>query len=378
MPNILSPNHQLRSVHRRLALLLLFMGSALAVDFQVYAPSLATRTLWIVNASTHGEMLQLSMAEKIPLDLPGTTISSHPTLPVLYVAGDAGADGTFGVMIQINEDGTHAGHSRLPLTHDACYLSLDRSNRFLLSASYGTGKVSVHPLDASGMVGSASTTVSEGRKCAHAIGVSPDNRFAYVPYVKEHNALLQYQFDAKLGQLTPLNPANVQPPADTGPRHLVFHPTLTTVYFTNEQHLGISVYDRAADGRLTLRQVCDVVPPTADKSGVSASDLLITPDGRFLFAGLRGHARAFDWIARYRVNDDGTVALLGLTAADKVPWSLALSPDARFLLVTAFEGATLSAYRITPDGDLTNAGRLAWDKHIMDLVCRTQVVKKAR
>ena len=55
----------------------------------------------------------------------------------------------------------------------------------------------------------------------------------------------------------------------------------------------------------------------------------------------------FSRISRYRVLEDGKAEFLGLTEADQVPWGLTLSPDGKFLLVSATTGASLAAYRIS-------------------------------
>jgi len=81
---------------------------------------------------------------------------------------------------------------------------------------------------------------------AHCILTTPDNKFVYVPYVKGNNAIYQYRFDAESGQMTALEPKNANPPEGTGPRHMSYHPTKPVVYFSNEQHLGVSAYDIAA------------------------------------------------------------------------------------------------------------------------------------
>lgn len=80
----------------------------------------------------------------------------------------------------------------------------------------------------------------EGRKEAHCILPSPDNRNLYIPYVKSNNAILQYRFDPKSSKVEPLEPLDAQPPAGTGPRHIVYHMTIPLVHFSNEQHLGVS------------------------------------------------------------------------------------------------------------------------------------------
>ena len=121
----------------------------------------------------------------------------------------------------------------------------------------------------------------------------------------------------------------------SGPRHMAYHPTLPMVYFSNEQGVGLSTYHREPNGQLKIEQDISILPPGISKIGLSASDLLITPNGKFLFAGLRGHSQNFDHISRYRILENGMAEFLGLTKADKTPWGLTLSPDGKFLLVTA-------------------------------------------
>ncbi|MBJ7391877.1 MAG: beta-propeller fold lactonase family protein, partial [Chthoniobacterales bacterium] len=118
----------------------------------------------------------------------------------------------------------------------------------------------VYRLGENGLPGNAVATVDEGKKEAHCVLISPDNQFLYIPYVKGNLALLQYRFDATAGTVTPLTPANANPPAGTGPRHLVYHPTLPVVYFTNEQGIGLSSYDRRPDGQLVLKQDIPILP----------------------------------------------------------------------------------------------------------------------
>jgi 6-phosphogluconolactonase (cycloisomerase 2 family) len=344
---------------------------SLAADpFRVYAPSSKTRSLWIVDAVPKSDGgLELKVAEKRDVGVNGWVIAAHPKKPLLYIAGGGGERGKVpGAVVTLTRDGRYASHQRIDLNDDAAYLSLDRSGLFLFSVSYGNGRLNVHRLSDDGLPGKAVATIDEGRKEAHCVLISPDNKFLYIPYVKNNLALFQYRFDASSGSVTPLAPANANPPKGTGPRHLVYHPSLPMVYFTNEQGIGLSTYERRSDGQLVLRQDIPILPEGMSKVGLSASDLEITPDGKFIFAGLRGHSHDFDRIARYRVREDGQAELLGLTKADKIPWGLALSPDAKYLLVSAHTGATLTAYRITTEGGLDQAASLSWDAEISDLI----------
>lgn len=348
-------------------------GSSQAEEaFRVYAPGSKTQTLWVVDAVPKADGgLDLKLAEKPELGMRGGVIAAHPKKPLLYISSFGGERGKVpGAVVTLSENGSYVKHQNISFNDDAAYLSLDRSHTFLMGVSYGNGRLNVYRLDENGVPGKAVATVDEGKKEAHCVLASPDNKYLYVPYVKGNLALLQYGFNATTGDVTPLEPLDAKPPQGTGPRHYVFHPALPTVYFTNEQGIGLSTYERRPDGQLVLRQDVPVLPDGMSKQGLSASDLEITPDGKFIFAGLRGHTQDFDRIVRYRVKSNGEVELLGLTPTDKIPWGLALSPGGEYLLVSASTGATLTAYRIDAEGGLQKVSSLPWDAEIYDLVTR--------
>jgi 6-phosphogluconolactonase len=359
---------------RSLSLVFFFAVAQLGLagkPFHVYSPSSKENALWIVKATPKGERLELKVAEKIDLGISGRVITAHPSKSLLYVTATGGDPGKVpGAVIFLNEDGSYQKHRKINFNDGACFLSLDKENRHILGVSYGNGRLNVYPLDANGIPGKAVTTIDEDKREAHCVLLPPDGKNIYIPYVKGNLALLQYAYDEKTGKVTPLEPIDAKPPLGSGPRHMAYHPTLPMVYFSNEQGIGLSSYRREANGQLKVEQDISILPPGMSKIGLSASDLLITPDGKFLYAGLRGHRQDFSRISRYRVLEDGKAEFLGLTEADQVPWGLTLSPDGKFLLVSATTGASLAAYRISKDGNLKRVATLAWDARMSDLVTR--------
>lgn len=353
---------------------LVFPGIAFAAaddgSFMLYAPSRAERRLLVVRARPETGGVALEIIRTVNLGFPGRTITAHATEGLLYVSGGCGEDGHNAAVVRLDEEGLPQEPILVTLDHNYSSLATDRAGRFLLGCDYGSGAVDVYPLDATGLPGKRAHGLDEGRKYAHCVVPSPDNRFVYVPYVKETNALFQYAFDSVTGSLTPLEPKDAGPPADSGPRHYVYHPRLPLVYFSEEQGLGVSVYRRADNGRLALWHRARAVPADAPATGVSSSDIVITPDGRSLYAGIRGPAHDFDFIACYAVGDDGSLAPRGTVPSDKIPWGMALSPDGRFLAVTGFDAATLMLYSVVADGRLTRAATLPWDEQISDIVAR--------
>ena len=352
--------------------------TAVAADadggFTLYAPSSTKQRLLAVRArpTTNGDQSTtvLELVRTTDLGFPGRTIAAHPTKPLLYISGAKGEDGRNAAVVAINEDGLPQEPRAVTLDNSYAYLSTDRAGRFLLGCDYGSGAVDVFPLDTAGVPGKRVHGAVTGRRRAHCVRPAPDNRSVYVPHVGEDNALFQYAFDPVTGGLAPLTPEDVGPPAGSGPRHYVYHPRLSLVYFSEEQALGVSIYRRADDGRLSFWERSRAVPDDAPASKMSSSDIEITPDGRHLYAGIRGTDEALNAIACYAVGVDGSLIPRGLVPADKIPWGMALSPDGRFLAVTGYEVGHLVLYTIAADGSLTRSTTLSCDNQIADVLAR--------
>ena len=342
-------------------------ATAHAESFLAYCPSPKTQTLHVFQGLEENGEFSLTETSVVNLGFSGRIIVQHGEKPILYVSAANGRDGQVAAAtIYLNAEGSVTRVVKTRLAHGHCHLNLDRTRKFLLGVEY-KGRVSVYALKADGSIGEAVHQLNEGRTQAHCVFPSPDNRFVYIPYVKQSNAVYQYAFDEKAGKLTPLEKKDAGPPPDTGPRHQQYHKTLPITYFSNEQGLGVSAYDMAANGQLSIRQIVaiDGTPPA---EGISASDLVISPDGRFLFSGVRDSKGDYNWIARYRVKANGDLEHLGLTPADQVPWGLAVSPTGRYLVVTASKGNSLTAYKIGPSGALTKRASATLPTAVADVV----------
>lgn len=349
--------------------------TATAAEFHAYAPSgerqaLLTVAIEPAAGSADGSSAAVPV-HATPLGFKGTTIVAHPSRPWLYVSGAAAAPGgPNAAMVRLGADGLPESVDAFLLDNGYCWLSVDRTARFLLGCDYGTGKVDIFPLDDAGKPGPRCGGADQGRKEGHCAQPTPDNRFVYVPHVKGNNALFQYAFDAATGSIAPLDPVDVGPPEGSGPRHVAYHPDLPLAYFSEEQGLGVSVYERAADGRLSLRSRARPQPDIAPAPPLSGSDIVLTPDARHLFMGIRDFSGTADLIARYRVTADGGLEPLPGTPADDVPWGMAVSADGRFLAVTNYGSQTLAVYRIDAEGGLERMTTVDVEDRLLDVVVR--------
>ena len=138
-------------------------------------------------------------------------------------------------------------------THGAgpCFVSLDKTNRFVLVANYDGGSVSTFQIEPDGSLSTArgmvqhsgSGTDKERQEGPHAhwIATSPDNRFALVADLGLDDVLV-YKFDDVQGKLTPNSPPYAQVKAGSGPRHLAFHPNNRFLYANNELNSTVTAF----------------------------------------------------------------------------------------------------------------------------------------
>jgi 6-phosphogluconolactonase len=229
------------------------------------------------------------------------------------------------------------------LGFNAAYLYVDKTDRWLLAASYSEGVAGVLPLTA-GRVGGAPVSVLETGKKAHAIQTSPDNRFAFVPHVGELNKVEQLRFDATTGRLSRNDPPHLPGGSGEGPRHLQFHPNGRWAYFVNEQGRSVTLCDYdAARGTLSPRQSLSTVP-NGWTTG-SCADLHLTANGRFLYASNRGH----DSLALFLVDPaTGQLTSQGQAPTEKTPRSFCLTPGDAWVVAAGEGSHTLAVYRRDP------------------------------
>lgn len=237
----------------------------------------------------------------------------------------------------------------IPLESDPCFVSVDRTGRYLLASYYGAGHLSVHPIDDHGALLPEPIEWRATAPKAHSIHTDRSNRYAFLPHVGESNRILQFLFDAETGHLTPNSVPMVVPPEGTGPRHYCYHPTLDCVYFDNEQASSVTVYDfDHAAGTLEPVQTLSTLPEEFDGHNTCAQ-IHITPSGEFLYAANRGH----DSIACFRVDaGNGRLTALGQQPTEPVPRTFGIDPSGRYLYAAGQGTGRLAAYRINAQGTL--------------------------
>ncbi len=248
-----------------------------------------------------------------------------------------------------------------------CHLMVDTIGKCVLVANYSGGSVAVLPLAADGTFsGPATVTRHSGSSVhptrqkqshAHAINVSPDNRFALSPDLGIDKVMV-YRLDAAKAALAPHTPASIALPPGSGPRHLAFHPTGKFVYVINELLCTMAVFSYDAQrGELKETQTISTLPPgEAMKPAYSTAELMVHPSGKFLYGSNRGH----DSIVVFAV--DGATGKLtrveNQPTQGKTPRHFALDPSGTWLLAENQGSDSVVVFRIdAKSGRLTPTGQ---------------------
>ncbi len=315
-----------------------------------------------------GLLLNRRLAARTPSP---SWIAVHPSRKFLYAVNEVadfhgnsgsvsafaiGADGGLRTLNTVSSEGAGPAH-----------LSLDATGRFALVANYGGGSIAVLPIKATGELGSAvdvrrhegalgagkATSVTLGSFAisghdaphAHMIAVSPDNRFVLTTDLGQDRIYI-YGFDAASGKLSkPAHEMFATIPSGDGPRHFAFHPSSKWLYSLQEEASTVAVFRWDAErGQLHEEQTVSALPPGF--AGTSfASEVLVSPDGKTLYAANRLH----DTIAAFTIGEDGHIRWQSETVTGgDYPVQTRIDPAGRFFFACNRKSDAITSFRIEP------------------------------
>ncbi|WP_404655756.1 lactonase family protein [Bradyrhizobium sp. USDA 336] len=312
-----------------------------------YVGNADSNDISVFKMSESGEMTLVQTAAFKGVEKPGSStplaitpdhrtliagIRSQPTLAVSFAI-----DPKTGEL-------SHLGNG--PLADSMAHIAIDRSGKFLFSASYGGNKVALNPLLGNGVAGEPKQVIPTGLN-AHAFLPSPDNRFAFATNLGS-DQVLAFAFDATAGTLTPNDPPAYKVPEKSGPRHFVFHPGGKFVYLLHELNGDVAAFTyEARSGAWDEIQRTTALPEGFSGKEPNkkpwAADIHITPDGRFLYAS----ERTTSTLTAYRVDGpSGKLTKIGSVPTEKQPRGFQVDPTGRYLAAVGELSDSMTVYAI--------------------------------
>lgn len=259
-----------------------------------------------------------------------------------------------------------------------CNIALDPSERFVLTANYVGGNVSLLGIDDEGKLMSPAFTIPFSGKSAdpqrqtrpylHCVKFSPDGKFMMADDLGT-DRIHVFPVNDKAEKGNPQSLLDVENMKDVviepgnGPRHLTFHPQLPYAYLINELSGNVVAFDYK-DEELLPKQY--IAADTVNAKG--SADIHISPDGKFLYASNRLKA---DGIAIFKINaSDGTLQKIGYQLTGIHPRNFGLSPNGKFVLVACRDSNCIQIFeRNAETGLLADTGKAIEMKEPMFIIC---------
>jgi 6-phosphogluconolactonase len=244
------------------------------------------------------------------------------------------------------------------------YISLDKTGRYLLGASYGGHVISVNAVGSDGRVAAEPLQVIPVGRNAHSIRVDESNKFVYVPTLGS-DAIFQFSFDANSGKLSSNTPAVYLMKATTGPRHFITSSDNKFLYALGELQGTVTTFSLdAKTGLLTEVSSASGLPPDtklgpgAPRGAVGApggppprntdndiwaADIHMTPNGKFVYIS----ERTTNSLSALSVDGaSGKLTYLSSTPTERQPRGFAIDPKGKFLVAAGEKSDTISVYSI--------------------------------
>ena len=250
---------------------------------------------------------------------------------------------------------------------DPCHIIVDKTGKFVLTANYSGGSVSVFPVLTNGSLGTMTDIVQhygsgpnikrQETPHAHSVNLDFANRYAFVADLGLDKIMI-YKFDSNKGKLNPNDVPWASVKAGAGPRHFTFHPDGKFAYVINELNSTLTAfsYDETK-GTLKELQAVSTIPE--DFTGTNwCADVHVSPSGKFVYGSNRGH----NSIVIFAI-DEGTGKLIYVghePTQGNYPRNFAIDPTGSFLLAANQRTNNIVIFRIDKqNGRLISTGQTA-------------------
>lgn len=244
---------------------------------------------------------------------------------------------------------------------DPCYLINDEKN--VIVATYSGGTISVFGKNSDGSISKNKQVIKHSYEKSnnseklnvhiHMVQFSPNKEYLLATDLgTDLIHVYKYNPDSKNAVLEFLYPFKIK--LNSGPRHFTFSPDGKFIYLIQELDGSVTVFD-FYNGKLKVIQESTVVE-NSFKGKISAADIHISPDGKFLYATNRGDANT---ISCFEIKKNGKLKQkFTTTTLGKGPRNFVIDPTGNFLLVAHQYTNNVVVFKINKlTGELSNTDK---------------------
>lgn len=218
-----------------------------------------------------------------------------------------------------------------------CYLAVDKKNKYLVTAGYHDGKMTVLRLHKDGSIGEVTDEVfmtglgqDAGRHYLCHVNCalfSPDEHFIFSIDIGM-DQVKTYEFDHRSGKIKLHEILRCD--LGSAPKHMIFSKDGKYAYLTFENSNVVKQYAYdSKDGKFTELQSLSTLPPKYNGFS-NAVTLKLTPDDKYLYVTNSGA----DSVAIYEINPETKVMenICILPVSGEYPKDILIGPDGKSFL----------------------------------------------
>lgn len=248
-----------------------------------------------------------------------------------------------------------------------CFVGLDPVDHALLAANYNAGNVKSFHVNPDGtltdgtVVGHHGSSVNRVRQSSphpHCFVAAPRGGFALSCDLGT-DKIMVYRVNPADAALTPNDPPFATVAPGSGPRHVAFSPDGKNACVLSEMACTATVFRwHGKSGKLKLLQTVSLLPPGTNVQGsFTAAEIAYRPDGRFVYATVRGHNSVT--VLAVDAKSGNLSFVQNLPCGGNFPRGMGIDPSGRWLIVGNQKSGTVTSFSIDADtGKLTPTGQV--------------------
>jgi 6-phosphogluconolactonase len=209
-----------------------------------------------------------------------------------------------------------------------CHITLSNDGRYLITANYGSGSVSLVRLNSSGIPERVSDVIFYGEKSHPHMTLYNERTQIYYVSDLGLDRIHRLRLDTTIGKLMTEDVPYLECPKGSGPRHMLIDKKSSNLYVINELNSTVSVFNILCD-TTDIRQTVSTLPEGFREKSFCA-DIHFSANEKKIYGSNRGD----NSIVTFKVGAGGRLSLVKhQNCGGDWPRNFAVSPSGKYIIV---------------------------------------------
>lgn len=299
----------------------------------LYISSCDSKEIHIFKLTSNGKLILIQVVQTKYAIQP---IVINPKKRLLYIGT---RPNPFILTFFINTNGTIEQIGETLIYYSSSYINIDRLGKYFFSASYNNALFSISTLDQDGIPYAPHRIICELKGC-HSVNIHFDNKNIFVPALLNNKIFIYEMCPYGILKIHKQIQLNCFP--NSGPRHITFHPNKKIFYSINELNSSVDVWIIKNKKNIIHLQNINIFSHVKHKKKFWASDIHITPNGKYLYTC----DRSTHTITTFLINEKGILTFIEEQYTEKQPRGFNIDLEGKYLIVAGQKSGYIKTYKI--------------------------------